>query len=157
MQHRLRMVLPEDRPEGVGDVCALAHRPHSPPSDSPAALRPYAPHDRPPPGRYSSGAFMAWHRDDALFTEPQVEVVFTVTNRSDSVTQWRDVEGTVQEVECVAAPRRTSAGLSGGRAGVPSEDPRGRGLRCTRMGPKGLLRGGIFLQWRCYFFMSWME
>mmetsp|Transcript_14369 Transcript_14369/g.54200 ORF Transcript_14369/g.54200 Transcript_14369/m.54200 type:complete len:202 (-) Transcript_14369:461-1066(-) len=37
---------------------------------------------------YGVGASMAWHRDDQLYTIPQVECVFTVENLSDSRTEW---------------------------------------------------------------------
>ena len=48
--------------------------------------------------RYTVGSCMAWHQDDRLFTEPQLEVVYTVDNTSDSTTQWVDADGVVNEV-----------------------------------------------------------
>lgn len=42
---------------------------------------------------YPPGAHMAWHRDEQLFQEPQVELVLTVSNSSDSVTEWQDAQG----------------------------------------------------------------
>jgi len=42
---------------------------------------------------YPSGASMAWHRDEPLFVVPQVELVLTVWNSSDSTTEWQDAGG----------------------------------------------------------------
>ena len=42
---------------------------------------------------YPPGSRMDWHQDVALYTEPQYEIVFTVSNTSDSQTQWQDAEG----------------------------------------------------------------
>jgi hypothetical protein len=42
---------------------------------------------------YPVGAQMAWHVDDCLFAEPQYELIFTVSNSSDSYTEWMDEEG----------------------------------------------------------------
>lgn len=36
---------------------------------------------------------MDWHQDVALYTEPQYELVFTLSNTSDSQTQWQDADG----------------------------------------------------------------
>ena len=33
---------------------------------------------------------MDWHKDVALYSKPQFEIVFTVTNTSDSTTEWED-------------------------------------------------------------------
>jgi len=44
---------------------------------------------------YPSGSHMPWHADEALYVEPQVEVVYTVANTSDSLTEWREEDGTV--------------------------------------------------------------
>lgn len=39
---------------------------------------------------YPVGSCMDWHQDVALYTEPQYELVFTLSNTSDSQTQWQD-------------------------------------------------------------------
>lgn len=48
------------------------------PSDFPVELR-----------RYPIGSSMDWHTDEAMYSEPQIECVFTVLNSSDSETQWK--------------------------------------------------------------------
>ena len=35
---------------------------------------------------------MDWHRDVALYTEPQFEIVCTIHNSSDSRTEWKDIK-----------------------------------------------------------------
>ena len=40
---------------------------------------------------------MEWHVDELLFDAPQLELVFTVVNDSDSVTQWRGAGGEIRE------------------------------------------------------------
>ena len=42
---------------------------------------------------YKRGGEMEWHRDDVLYAEPQVELVLTLENDSDSQTQWVDAAG----------------------------------------------------------------
>ena len=44
---------------------------------------------------YPVGSHMAWHRDECLFAVPQVELVLTVSNCSDSATEWQDGSGAV--------------------------------------------------------------
>lgn len=39
---------------------------------------------------YPVGGSMDWHKDVALYSKPQFEIVFTVTNTSDSTTEWED-------------------------------------------------------------------
>jgi hypothetical protein len=39
---------------------------------------------------YPVGGSMDWHKVVALYTKPQYEIVFTVTNTSDSTTEWED-------------------------------------------------------------------
>jgi len=41
---------------------------------------------------YPSGGSMDWHIDPALYSEPQFEIVYTVHNSSDSVTEWKDMD-----------------------------------------------------------------
>uniref|UniRef100_A0A7S2BRA1 Fe2OG dioxygenase domain-containing protein n=1 Tax=Octactis speculum TaxID=3111310 RepID=A0A7S2BRA1_9STRA len=55
-------------------------------SDFPAELRVYQP-----------GAMMDWHVDESIYEVPQIELVYTVDNNSDSVTQWRLPDGTILE------------------------------------------------------------
>mmetsp|Transcript_8824 Transcript_8824/g.26518 ORF Transcript_8824/g.26518 Transcript_8824/m.26518 type:complete len:232 (+) Transcript_8824:305-1000(+) len=47
---------------------------------------------------YSTGAEMFWHSDDQLYAVPQIEVVYTVMNESDSYTEWIDAQGLLQSV-----------------------------------------------------------
>jgi len=42
---------------------------------------------------YPRGSSMDWHLDEALYAEPQYEVVLTLENTSNSVTEWKDLEG----------------------------------------------------------------
>ena len=42
---------------------------------------------------YPVGSCMDWHQDVALYTEPQYELVFTLSNTSDSQTEWQDEQG----------------------------------------------------------------
>ena len=42
---------------------------------------------------YPVGAHMAWHRDEVLFAVPQLELVLTLRNASDSCTEWIDGAG----------------------------------------------------------------
>lgn len=39
---------------------------------------------------YPVGGSMDWHKDVSLYTLPQYEIVYTVTNTSDSTTEWED-------------------------------------------------------------------
>lgn len=52
------------------------------PADFPIEVRFYVP-----------GSAMDWHRDDQLYVEPQIEAVYTVSNESDSRTEWIDIKG----------------------------------------------------------------
>lgn len=47
---------------------------------------------------YPVSAAMAWHRDEQLFSEPQVEAVLTLSNTSDSETEWLDAAGVLHSV-----------------------------------------------------------
>eukprot|EP00963_Diacronema_lutheri_P002419 scaffold155_cov347-Pavlova_lutheri.AAC.98 len=42
---------------------------------------------------YTIGSAMEWHRDECMYTEPQIECVYTISNTSDSRTEWIDTEG----------------------------------------------------------------
>ncbi|CAG9465559.1 unnamed protein product [Pedinophyceae sp. YPF-701] len=46
--------------------------------------------------RYPVGAQMQWHVDELMYEEPQVELVLTVANSSDSLTEWREPDGAVE-------------------------------------------------------------
>ena len=45
---------------------------------------------------YRSGSGMEWHVDDALYDEPQCEIVLVLDNDSDSVTEFIDASGQLQ-------------------------------------------------------------
>ena len=42
---------------------------------------------------YPRGASMPWHRDEQMYASPQWELIYTITNDSDSKTEWVDDEG----------------------------------------------------------------
>ncbi|KAG1674743.1 hypothetical protein FOA52_013579 [Chlamydomonas sp. UWO 241] len=42
---------------------------------------------------YRPGSYMEWHVDDVMYSEPQYEMIYTVTNTTDSLTQWIDASG----------------------------------------------------------------
>ena len=46
---------------------------------------------------YAKSAHMPWHKDEQLYEVPQWEIILTVENTSDSVTQWRDAGGKLHE------------------------------------------------------------
>lgn len=49
---------------------------------------------------YPKGGQMDWHRDTVLYTKPQFEMVYTVDNTSDSLTQWYDPKNrTINEIQ----------------------------------------------------------
>ncbi len=41
---------------------------------------------------------MDWHKDTLLYTKPQYEAIFTITNNSESKTQWEDDFGNRHEL-----------------------------------------------------------
>jgi len=47
---------------------------------------------------YPVGASMDWHVDDLMYVEPQYELVYTMDNCSDSLTQYRDLNGNVHSI-----------------------------------------------------------
>jgi predicted 2-oxoglutarate/Fe(II)-dependent dioxygenase YbiX len=47
---------------------------------------------------YTIGSSMDWHVDDCLFKEPQLELVYTSENESDSETKWKDARGQTRSV-----------------------------------------------------------
>lgn len=42
---------------------------------------------------YTAGSSMEWHKDESMYIEPQLECVYTVSNTSDSETEWIDTDG----------------------------------------------------------------
>eukprot|EP00316_Scyphosphaera_apsteinii_P024911 CAMPEP_0119315856 /NCGR_PEP_ID=MMETSP1333-20130426/37424_1 /TAXON_ID=418940 /ORGANISM="Scyphosphaera apsteinii, Strain RCC1455" /LENGTH=141 /DNA_ID=CAMNT_0007321335 /DNA_START=456 /DNA_END=881 /DNA_ORIENTATION=- len=52
------------------------------PSEYPVELR-----------HYPARSGMPWHRDDVLYLPAQLEVILTLENTSDSLTEWRDANG----------------------------------------------------------------
>jgi len=50
---------------------------------------------------YGVGSYMHWHKDTWVPGDrirPQLEIVFTVKNTSDSKTRWIDVDGTQKDI-----------------------------------------------------------
>eukprot|EP00747_Dinoflagellata_sp_TGD_P188370 gnl/TRDRNA2_/TRDRNA2_47293_c0_seq1.p1 gnl/TRDRNA2_/TRDRNA2_47293_c0~~gnl/TRDRNA2_/TRDRNA2_47293_c0_seq1.p1 ORF type:complete len:372 (-),score=42.35 gnl/TRDRNA2_/TRDRNA2_47293_c0_seq1:64-1179(-) len=47
---------------------------------------------------YKPGAFMDWHQDVSLYAEPQYELIYTVTNDSNALTEWFDIRGVLTSV-----------------------------------------------------------
>lgn len=80
------------------DARSLAHRGMTSPEISEALSsitgRTLVPSEFPVELRmYTTNAEMGWHQDDTLYVEPQVEVVLTLENTSDSETEWIDARG----------------------------------------------------------------
>ena len=96
---------------------------------------------------YKRGSSMEWHRDDVLYApEPQCEVVLTLENSSDAVTEWADAEG---ELHSHWTPPNSAllvrAGESGARHRV-SELKRGERLILKMVfAPAGSERAAGFL------------
>ncbi len=44
----------------------------------------------------SSG--MGWHKDTLLYTKPQYEAIYTITNQSESMTQWKDENNKLHKI-----------------------------------------------------------
>ena len=76
---------------------------------------------------YPVGGSMDWHKDVALYTLPQFEIVYTVTNTSDSTTEWEDERtgtryggwtepNSVIIVRAEGAPHRVTAVTKGERS-----------------------------------------
>ena len=97
---------------------------------------------------YKRGSSMEWHRDDVLYApEPQCEVVLTLENSSDAVTEWADAEG---ELHSHWTPPNSAllvrAGESGARHRV-SELKRGERLILKMVfAPSGSERAAGFLE-----------
>ena len=47
---------------------------------------------------HKESAGMDWHKDTLLYTKPQYEAIFTITNNSESKTQWEDGFGNRHEL-----------------------------------------------------------
>lgn len=41
---------------------------------------------------------MKWHKDTLLYDKPQYEAIFTITNESQSKTQWKDKNGNLKGI-----------------------------------------------------------
>ena len=47
---------------------------------------------------YRPGSGMEWHHDDELYSTPQCELVLTLENTSDSVTEWINAAGNLESI-----------------------------------------------------------
>ncbi|CAM9408449.1 unnamed protein product [Choristocarpus tenellus] len=47
---------------------------------------------------YPRGSSMGWHSDDVLYARPQYELIYTLENTSDSLTEWKDLTGKCHSV-----------------------------------------------------------
>ncbi|KAK7241592.1 protein polyubiquitination [Aureococcus anophagefferens] len=72
-------------PEAVGRLRAILGDDRLVPADFPVELR-----------AYPVGAAMGWHKDEALYDEPQLECVLTLCNSSDSETHWENADGSLE-------------------------------------------------------------
>ena len=72
-------------PEAVGRLRAILGDDRLEPADFPVELR-----------AYPVGAAMGWHKDEALYDEPQLECVLTLCNSSDSETHWENADGSLE-------------------------------------------------------------
>ena len=73
------------RPESVERLRRICGDDRLEPADFPVELR-----------RYPVGSSMGWHKDEVLYEEPQLEVVLTLENTSDSQTRWERADGSVR-------------------------------------------------------------
>ena len=73
------------RPESVARLRRICGDDRLEPADFPVELR-----------RYPVGSSMGWHKDEVLYEEPQLEVVLTLENTSDSQTRWERADGSVR-------------------------------------------------------------
>ena len=85
------------------------------PADFPVELR-----------RYPVGSSMGWHKDEALYEKPQLEVVLTLSNTSDSETSRRprgdflSVETRRRAADSVAAAAAARLALGDARGRDPA-------------------------------------
>ena len=79
------MVVALSRPESVERLRRICGDERLEPADFPVELR-----------RYPVGSSMGWHKDEVLYDEPQLEVVLTLENTSDSQTRWERADGSVR-------------------------------------------------------------
>ena len=50
--------------------------------------------------KYFTGSTgMRWHKDKPLFTHPQLELVLTIENTSDSATKWKEKSGKIHSIK----------------------------------------------------------
>ena len=47
---------------------------------------------------YTKSPGMQWHSDTLLYEKPQYEVIYTISNNSKSVTQWKDKNGKIHDI-----------------------------------------------------------
>ena len=73
------------RPESVARLRRICGDDRLEPADFPVELR-----------RYPVGSSMGWHKDEALYDEPQLECVLTLCNSSDSETHWENADGSLE-------------------------------------------------------------
>jgi hypothetical protein len=97
-------------------------------SDAQNVARALVPGDVPVEFRvYPIGGSMDWHKDVSLYTMPQYEIVYTVTNTSDSTTEWEDERtgmryggwtepNSVLVVQADGAPHRVTGVTTGERS-----------------------------------------
>ena len=48
---------------------------------------------------YEKDSYMDWHKDSILSNPPQIEVVYTIYNTSDSFTEWLDSEKRLHKIK----------------------------------------------------------
>ena len=85
LEPRDPVVVALSRPESVERLRRICGDERLEPADFPVELR-----------RYPVGSSMGWHKDEVLYDEPQLEVVLTLENTSDSQTRWERADGSVR-------------------------------------------------------------
>ena len=85
LEPRDPVVVALSRPESVERLRRICGDERLEPADFPVELR-----------RYPVGSSMGWHKDEVLYEEPQLEVVLTLENTSDSQTRWERADGSVR-------------------------------------------------------------
>ena len=85
LEPRDPVVVALSRPESIERLRKICGDERLEPADFPVELR-----------RYPIGSSMGWHKDEVLYEEPQLEVVLTLENTSDSHTRWERADGSVR-------------------------------------------------------------
>mmetsp|Transcript_23367 Transcript_23367/g.60975 ORF Transcript_23367/g.60975 Transcript_23367/m.60975 type:complete len:244 (-) Transcript_23367:43-774(-) len=85
LEPRDPVVVALSRPDSVERLRRICGDDRLEPADFPVELR-----------RYPVGSSMGWHKDEVLYEEPQLEVVLTLENTSDSQTRWERADGSVR-------------------------------------------------------------